>query len=278
MRFIKTLMLLCVAFSALSAETPNVQIEVPTPAVSLSDLASRADLVVLAQARDTDYFMRRDIPVSGSAYLKVLIPYKSPEDSVLPDDIIEVYEKGLHARECYFPNPTVFEEGRRYLLFLKQDPEVEDRYRGMPEGCAIDVLVDSNNRYALRYPVSGIRLSDPLEPLATAMEFRDPYAVVDDEALPPAEREAMLNAGHIVAYTAEDNAIDTSTRWAPDAEPKGRQWIYTRGIDLTAARKLMFTGPASGALPDQAVTRRVDFATGQLHPVISHKRGQQRIQ
>lgn len=278
MRWIKTLVLLCVAFPALAAETPNVQPEVQIPAVSLADLASEADLVVLAQARDTDYFKRRDIPVSGSAYLKVLIPYKSPEDSVFPDDIIEVYEKGLHAQECYFPNPTVFEEGRRYLLFLRQDPEDEERYRGMPQGCAIDVLVSSSNRYALRYPVNGIRLSDPLGPLATAMEFRDPYAVVDDEALPPAEREAMLNAGQIVAYTAEDNAIDTSTRWAPDAEPKGRQWIYTRGIDLTTARKLMFTEPASSALPDQAVTGRVDFATRQLHPVIGHKRGQQRIQ
>jgi len=214
-------MLLFLPFSAPAQQATEPQ----TPPVSLADLAGRADLVVLAQARDTDYFVRREIPVSGSAYLKVLIPYKSPDDLIRPGDIIDVYEKGLHENECYFPNPTVFEEGRRYLLFLKKDPEDDERYRGMPEGCALDVLVDNNNRYALRYPVNGIRLSDSLGPLATEREFRDPYAIVGDELLLPAERDSMLKAGELVAYT----------------EPKGLQWIYTRGVDLTAARKLMFT-------------------------------------
>ncbi len=59
------------------------------------------------------------------------------------------------------------------------------------------------------------------------MDFRDPYAIVDDESLLPAERDSMLEAEEIVAYT----------------EPKGLQWIYTRGVDLTAVRKLMFTAP-----------------------------------
>ena len=233
-------MLLFLPFSAPAQQATEAQ----TPPVSLADLAGRADLVVLAQARDTDYFMRREIPVSGSAYLKVLIPYKSPDDAIQPGDIIDVYEKGLHEHECYFPNPTVFEEGRRYLLFLKKDPEDDERYRGMPEGCALDVLVDSNNRYALRYPVNGISLSDDLGPLATEMEFRDPYAIADDESLLPAERDSMLKAGELVTYTAEESKAEgSSTRWAPGTEPKGLQWIYTRGVDLTAARKLMFTAP-----------------------------------
>ena len=75
--------------------------------VSLAELAANADLVVLAQTKDTDYLMRRGIPVSGSAYLKVLIAYKT--DS--PADLIEVYEKGLHDHECYFRTQACSKKG-----------------------------------------------------------------------------------------------------------------------------------------------------------------------
>ena len=214
MPWIITLILLLHGLPSFAEETDD-QAAAP---VSLAQLAASADLVVLAQVKDTDYFMRRDIPVSGSAYLKVLIPYKMDR----PADLIEVYEKGLHEHECYFPNPSVFEEGRRYLLFLKQDPDHEERYRGLPQGCALDVLVDSDNRYALRYPVTGIDLSDPLGELAREMKFSDPYAIVDDEYLLGAQREAMLAAGQIVPY----------------ASP-GVKWMYTKGVSLTTVRKLM---------------------------------------
>jgi len=190
--------------------------------ISLAELAMSADLVVLAQVKDTDYFMRRDIPVSGSAYFKVLIPYKGHS----PADLIEVYEKGLHDQECYFPNPSVFEEGRRYLLFLVKDPDNEERYRGLPQGCALDVLVDNDNHYALRYPVNGINLSDPLGELAHNMKFSDRYAIADDEELHPAQREAMLAAGQIMPYASPE-----------------LKWMYTKGISLTAVRNLM--GPDS---------------------------------
>ena len=217
MRWIITLILLLHALPAFAGEADDRAVS----PISLADLAASADLVVLAQVKDTDYFIRRDIPVSGSAYLKVLIPYKVES----PVDLIEVYEKGLRDQECYFPNPSVFEEGQRFLLFLKKDPGDEDRYRGLPQGCALEVLVDSDNRYALRYPVSGINLSDPLGELARDMKFSDSYAIVDDEELLPAQREAMLADGQIVTY-----------------ESPGRQWIYTKGISLTAVRKLMGTG------------------------------------
>ena len=187
--------------------------------VSLAELAARADLVVLAQTKDTDYLRRRDIPVSGSAYLKVLIPYKTDG----PLDILEVYEKGLHPGECYFPNPTVFEEGRRYLLFLRKDPEDETRYRGLPQGCALEVLVNDQNRYALRYPADGIALSDPLGTLAIEMKFSDSYAVVRDTELLPSDRDAMRKEGVIVPHSPG-------------------QWIYTRGIPLTHIRALMAPG------------------------------------
>lgn len=200
---------------ALLGETQAPSLE---NAASLTDLAASADLVALVQARDTDYFMRRDIPVSGSAFMKVLIPYKMDQDI----DLVEVYEKGLHENECYFPNPTVFEEGRRYLLFARRDPEDPERYRGLPQGCSLEVLVTMDNRYALRWPLHGIRLSDPVEPLVQKMTFSDGYALAKDESLSPAERNAMLEAGHI--EPAEDGS-----------------WRFTKGIDLTALRQLIET-------------------------------------
>lgn len=198
-----------------------------SPPVSLAQLAQQADFVGVAQVRDTDYLRRRDIPVSGSAYLQVLIPYKSAAKSAAGEELIEVYEKGLHEHECYFPNPSVFEEGRRYLLFLRRDPEHAERYRGLPSGCAIDVLVDSDNRYAVRLPVTGIPLTDSLQELARPLQFADPYAAVDDEALPAAQRDALLAAGQIVPH-------------GPDGEePSDRRWLYTQGVPLSEFRELL---------------------------------------
>ena len=209
-----TLVLLLHGVQAFSMELDDPAAE----SVSLAELAANADLVVLAQTKDTDYLMRRGIPVSGSAYLKVLIAYKTDSTA----DLIEVYEKGLHDHECYFPNPSVFEEGRRYLLFLKKDAEDEERYRGLPQGCSLDVLVDSNNRYAVRYPVNGIVFSDPVGELAHEMRFSDGYAIVDDDTLLPAQRDAMQAAGQIKPY-----------------DGPGRRWIYTRAVSLTDLRELM---------------------------------------
>ena len=181
---------------------------------SLADLAKSADMVVLAQVRDTDYRMRRELPVSGSAYLAVLIPYK--QDQAI--DLVEVYEKGLHAHECYFPNPTVLEEGRRYLLFLLRDPEDAERYRGLPQGCALEILVDSDNRYAVRYPADGIAYRDDLAGLNTEMTFSDAYSLVPDEDLLPDRRNALLQGGYIEAH--DDNT-----------------WRYTQGIELGKLRR-----------------------------------------
>ena len=213
-------MRLFLAFALFLTALPALPEEPAEPsksAVSLTELAASADLVALVQARDTDYFMRRDIPVSGSAFLKILIPYKMDRDI----DLVEVYEKGLHENECYFPNPSVLEEGRRYLVFLLRDADDPNRYRGLPQGCSLDVLVTRSNRYALRYPVTGIRLADDMSGMAREMEFSDPYAIVDDESLEPALRDALLEDGYLEP-------------WAPE-----RQWIYTRGVDLEQARQLI---------------------------------------
>ena len=239
MRILLCFMLAC---ASLAAQAQSDELT-PTAPISLAQLAEKADLIALAQARDTDYLTRRDIPVSGSAYLRILIPYKVREAL----DLVEVYEKGLHENECYFPNPSVFEEGRRYLLFLRKDPEDAERYRGLPEGCAIEVLVRSNNRYAVRFPVTGIELSDHLDQYVEPMTFSDPYAVIDDEALAAAERDALLAAGLIAPFVeeADEDRREISERipGALPPEPPGKRWILTHGIELSTVRELM--GPAA---------------------------------
>jgi hypothetical protein len=222
--------------STLAASHAGAADETGLAPPTLAQLAEKADFIALAQVRDTDYRLRREIPVSGSAYLRVLIPYKG--DPV--EDMVEVYEKGLHEHECYFPNPTVMEEGRRYLVFLRRDPAEPRRYLGLPEGCAVDVLVDRDNRYAVRLPVTGLAFSDPLEALGEPMQFSDAYATVDDDALPPALRDSMKTAGQIAPYAEEPDLQNTprSSLSAPPAEAS-RRWRYTQGVQLTDFRALM---------------------------------------
>ena len=182
---------------------------------TLEALAAEADLIALAQSRDTDYFYRRDFPVSGSAYLKSLIAYKLDRRV----DIIEVFEEGLHANECYFPETTVLEEGRRYLLFLRTDPDDPERYRGLSWGCALEVLVSSDGSYALRYPLTGGPLADQLVSLVEPINFADSYAVVSEEDITPADRDAWLSAGWL--------------------ERREVGYKFTHGIPLGAFRQLI---------------------------------------
>lgn len=221
------------ALSALLWASTSPAAPAPRP---LAELAAQADLVALAQVRDTDYRTRRGIPVSGSGYLRVLIPYKG----AVAEQVIEVFEKGVHEAECYFPNPTVFEEGRRYLLFLRRDPSKPQRYRGLPEGCALDVLVDADNGYALRFPLSGMEISDSLAERAREMTFADPYAVVADADLLPSERSPLQSGGFIVAEPADgESPAVQSGSLAPPATHSGPRWRYTHGIPLTEFSPLL---------------------------------------
>jgi hypothetical protein len=215
----------CLLLLSLSLPAQAVDEADQPQATTLAQLATAADLVAVAQLRETDYRRQRGLPVSGSAYLEILIPYKQGEAG----QIIEVFDRGLHEHECYFPTPDVYEEGRRYLLFLRHDPELAERYRGLPQGCAIDVLVRSDNRYALRLPVTGFDLSDPLDEFAEHMEFGDAYAVVRDEDLPPELRASMLAAGRIEPFAADEASTG----------PSARHWRYTSGVALHTVRSLM---------------------------------------
>ena len=127
----------------------------------------------------------------------------------------------MKAREKWLrlENPTVLEEGRRYLAFLKFSPDVEGQYNGLPGGCKLDVLVSIDNRYVLRYPVNGIELADDLLSYASGMDFADEYAYVRDEDITPAERQNLLAAGYLSGT--------------------GERFAFTHGIELSVIRKLM---------------------------------------
>jgi hypothetical protein len=187
-----------------------------SPPANLSTLAARSDLVAVMQVKDTDYVYTRAFPSEGSAFLKILIAYKPAKSS---EEIIEVYEKGLHPHECYFENPTVFEEGRRYLVFLRRNPDDPESYRGLAQGCALEILVTANNRYALKYPLDGIALTDKLDHLAVKYEYRDDNALIAEDSLSPTERDSLLARGLIIPYQ--------------------EGYKYTHGVDLTAARNLI---------------------------------------
>jgi len=127
----------------------------------------------------------------------------------------------LHSFECYFENPTVFEEGRRYLGFFQRNPENPESYVGLPEGCVLEILVTAQNTYALRLPLDGIGLDGPLESHASPVEYRDSYAVLGEDAISPERRNDLLKQGLLTRY--------------------GDGYKYTMGIDLTTARKLLST-------------------------------------
>ena len=184
--------------------------------ISLSELAMKADIVAVAQVKDTDYVYAHSFPNEGSAFLKILIAYKLNNPV---EEIVEVYEKGLHVNECYFENPTVFEEGRRFLVFFRLDPEDPETYRGLEEGCALELFVTQDNRYALKYPIKGIKLTDKLDELASEFDYHDNYAVVSDEQISPEIRNELLTRKLLIPY--QDN------------------YKYTHGIDLTAARSFI---------------------------------------
>ncbi len=209
------LLLIC-CMPVLGLEATEEEQNEAVMAVSLTDLALSADIVAVAQVKDTDYVYAHSYPNEGSAYLKILIAYKLNNPV---EEIVEVYEKGLHAGECYFENPTVFEEGRRYLVFFRLDPEDPEIYRGLTEGCALELFVTEDNRYALKYPVDGIALTDKLAELASNFDYHDNYAVIEEASLSPAVRDELLSRGLIIPYQ--------------DA------YKYTQGIDLATVRNLI---------------------------------------
>lgn len=180
--------------ATLLAVSVHAEQETNIPVPTLAELAAAADVVALAQVRATDYEYVRDFPSGGTAFLRVLIPYRVTRPI---GDFVEVYEEGLHDFECYFEDPAVTEEGRRYLVFLRANPEVEGQFKGQESGCALEVLVTRDNKYALRFPLSGIRVANDVHNLAVPLSFADNYAVLEDDDISVEERNALLTGGYL---------------------------------------------------------------------------------
>jgi hypothetical protein len=196
-------------------EEDELEVElVPKP---LETLAAEADLVALVQVLDTDYEYAREFPVGGTAFLRILIPYKL--DRPRPD-IIEVYDEGLRPGTCYFPNPEVTEEGSRFLLFVRNNPDVQGQYIGLETGCSLTALVTEDNRYALRYPAEGLLLTDDLTALARPLNFVDAHAIIDYEDLSVEDRLDLLERGLVT-------------------ELEDRTYRINQGIPLSEIRPLL---------------------------------------
>jgi hypothetical protein len=188
--------------------------ETTSRALSPAELAADSDVVVLAQLDRVNYEMRRGFPVEGRAWLKVLVRYKVPQ----PLDLVRVGEEGFSDDRCYFDEVPMWKELPRYLLFLNQD---EGRgFRGNRNGCKLDVLVTSDNRYAVRWPQDNLHLDTFGESLVQELDFHGPSAFVDVSEMTSIRRE------------------DLQQRYFLADDGEGR-YRYTRGILLEDFRQLL---------------------------------------
>lgn len=175
--------------------------------------AGESDVVVLAQLERVDYEYRRGFPVDGRAWFRVLLPYKVPR----PMERLVVYEEGLKEVECYFPDLPRAEEKPRYLLFLVHDEE--RKLRGHPQGCALEVLVTGDNRYAVRWPQERLDLDEDARQFVRDLEFQGPLSRVDASDLTRTARAERAEREHM---RIEDTTL-----------------VYTRGILLEDFRRLL---------------------------------------
>lgn len=202
----------------------------------LADRAESADIVALAQLDRIDYRHKRDLPIEGEARLRPLITYRSRAPL---KGLIIVREKGLSENECYFPRMAPWDERPRYLLFLITDRET-GVIRGHPEGCAIEILVATNGRYAARWPQPAFggqngRGDEALQARVEDMSFQGPMARIDASDLLAHQRRARAERDFM---RLEDSVL-----------------IPTRGIELTGLRQLMQPGLATGDESAQARER-----------------------
>lgn len=199
--------------------------------------AATSDLVVLAQLERTDYEYERGFPVAGEAWFRTLIRYKA---SIPIKGVLIVQEQGLHENECYFKQPMPWDERPRYLLFLRHDPDTGS-IRGHPDGCAIEILVRTDNSYAARWPQPAFggehgRGDAQLQSLVEEMEFQGPSARIDGSELLEHQRRARAERDFL--------------------RIEGTDLIPTRGIELSSLRRLIQPGLAEPNPPDTRDHRR----------------------
>ncbi len=209
-RYLCTLSLLSAAWP-LSAQ-PETTDQAFTP-LHPSQLAAESDLVALVQLDRTNYQRRRDFPVSGDAWVQVLLPYKVPG----PTDRIKIVEEGFGDDRCYFPEAPLWAEAPRFLMFLKREEDGRD-FEGHRGGCMLEVAVTTDNRYAVRWPQDLLVLDDDELDLIEELQFAGPGAMVDLSEETRLGRERMAERYFMV-------------------EDKDQHYRYTRGIPLEVFRE-----------------------------------------
>ena len=163
-----------------------------------------------------------------------MIPYKVSRPL---EDFLEVYEEGLHEYECYFPTVDVGQVGRRFLVFLSFSEDVAEQYNGLPQGCALEALVTWDNRYALKYPLENIALSEDYAAHSTEMEFADENALVAEDDISPDQRNRLMEGGWLLREIFEEET--PSDPLFPVTTDREIRYRFTHGIDLSTARQLL---------------------------------------
>ena len=212
----------------------------------LADRAAESDVVVVAQLERTDYEYRRDFPVDGRTWFRVIFDYKTPREM----ERLIVLETGLqNDLSCYFPDIPAFEEQPRYLLFLVYDEEGD--LRGHEMGCSIELAVNDEGQYAAIWPqlaMHKVIMGSPpfTPPTIPETEVADP----EPEAFPEPDQRLQALVEDM-DFTGPSSRIDGSDMLAHErralAEEQqlimdGTDLIRTRGIELSALRQLMMPG------------------------------------
>ncbi len=199
--------------------TPRQETTTPPPVLrSLAEAADWADMIAIAQVEDIDYKKQRSLNASGTAWLKILVPYKG---ETTKDDYIEVKAQGFEDWVCYYPDRL--NEGHRYLVFLKK--EKSGLYTGFKPWCQLQVLLDKHGRYALRYPLDA-KVPIPDEYIKD-IEYNDPHALIDATEWSSLRREEWSDS-HF--------AREIVTEKGPT---KQYHMKYTKGVPVEYFRPLM---------------------------------------
>ncbi|MBE9549683.1 MAG: hypothetical protein IMF09_09790 [Proteobacteria bacterium] len=177
---------------------------------AFSDLITAAELVAIAQLNDTRYEYLRGFPNKGVAWMRPIIKYKS-ERAI---DIFTVYDEGIKGSHCYFPDTARWQEGNRFLVFLKHEEFI--RYRGLTPVCYLPVSVNTENQYVLRLPIDNVDLPDELLQQAQTYQFTDSGSRIDATELLREEKARLI---------ADSQMKD-----------EGDTLVYTRGIPISAVR------------------------------------------
>jgi hypothetical protein len=198
---------------------PEEKTETPPPEFhSFAEATQWADTIAIAQVEDINYKKKRSLNASGSAWLKILVPYKGDIDK---DDYIEVSAKGFEDWACYYPDRL--NEGQRYLVFLKKQPN--GQYTGFKPWCQMQVLLDDQGRYALRYPLDA---NVPVPPeYIQDINYVDPHSRVDATEWSSLRREEWAKTHFAREIVTEKEAT------------KQYEMKYTKGIPVEYFRKLM---------------------------------------